>query len=249
MKSTRGGKIRLCQDLYSRYSRLGLSHDEDRPVAIAGIEKHLISSFGVRGGFGVLDDGKRGLLRRSLLWQRAKDALRLHKINFESVKGLAAAITPPPSWSWMAYSGDIDYLDLPFDRVEWEENDIHSQWSSNAGKTWSYSRDYSTCPLELAVVARAFDLQAAKTSEGASIIIDDPERISESEVSMKCVVFGRLKDQMQESVGARTHYVLLVVSTTSQSGGAPKIYNRVGVAYMPGRFINLSERVTPGQLL
>lgn len=248
MKSTRGGKIRLFQDLYSRYSRLELSHDEDRPVAIAGIEKHLISSFGIRGGFGVLDDGNCGLLWRSLLWQRGRDARRMVRINFDSVKvgGLAAAIIPPPSWSWMAYRGAIDYLNLPFDKMEWEKDDICSQWSRSAGKTWNYSRDYSTCPLELTVVARVFDFQAAQASAGAGVVLDDPERTDVSELSLRCIVLGRLKRQTHESMDIRTHYVLLVTPTTLQDGG--DIYNRVGIGYMPGALINLSEKETPGQL-
>lgn len=157
-----GAKIRLYQDLYSKYSRLELSRHEDRPIAIAGIEKHLVLSFQVRGGFGVFDDGERGLLWRSLLWRRGRneeeEAPRLQRIDFEHVEGSAAGRIAPPSWSWMAYRGAIDYLDPPFDRMEWEERDIYSQWSNTAGKTWSYSRDYSACPLELTVTPRPVDI-------------------------------------------------------------------------------------------
>lgn len=253
MRFTHGGKIRLCQNLYSTYSRLELSHDEDRPVAIAGIEERLISSFEVRGGFGVLDDGNRGLLWRSLLWQKGPDAPIMHKIKFDTVKSLAAAIIPPPSWSWMAYNGPIDYLDLPLGEVEWEQEDIRSKWSSNAGKSWSYSRDYPTCPLELTVAARVFDLQAAKTSEGALIILDNPGTYEhrtdelELELSLKCVVLGRLRDQLQKSMDTRRHYVLLVTSIPPEGGAALHIYNRVGVGYMPGALIDFGE-AKPGQL-
>lgn len=34
------------------------------------------------------------------------------------LKGVAVAIIPPPSWSWMAYKGAIDYLDLPFNEED-----------------------------------------------------------------------------------------------------------------------------------
>lgn len=249
MRSTHGGKIRLFQDLYSKYSRLELSHDADRPVAIAGIEKHLISSFDVRGGFGVLDDGDPGLLWRSLLWQRARKAPRgLKRIEFEKLKGVAGAIIPPPSWSWMAYKGAIDYLDLPFKEVDWEEHDICSRWSRGTGKSWTYSGDYLTCPLELTVHGRSFDLQTARESDSASIVLDDPDRVDELEPLLKCVVLGRLKHQGKESSDARTHYVLLVTPTVPQGGGSSPIYNRVGVGYMPGALIDFGKQMNPGEL-
>lgn len=251
MRFTRGGKIRLCQNLYSTYSGLELSRSEDRPVAIAGIEERLISSFGVRGGFGVLDDGNCGLLWRSLLWQRSLDVPRLHKIKFDTVKGLAEVIIPPPSWSWMAYQGPIDYLDPPFDQMEWEQKDIRSKWSRSAGNSWSYSRDYITCPLELTVTARAFDLESVRRSdhEVARIILDEPKRADE--LGFKCVVLGRLKHQLQNSMEARTHYVLLVTSPTSggRGRGASSISNRVGVGYMPGALIDFGEATTTTQLI
>lgn len=239
----------MFQDLYSKYSRLELSHDTDRPVAIAGIEKHLISSFDVRGGFGVLDDGNRGLLWRSLLWQRARDAPSgLKRIEFELLKGVAVARIPPPSWSWMAYKGAIDYLDLPFNEVDWEENDISSRWLRGTGNSWSYSGDSLTCPLELIVHGRSFDLQTAKISDKASIVLDDTDRTDELEPFLKCVVLGRLKGQAKESSDARTHYVLLVTPTSRQGGGSPSIYNRVGVGYIPGVFIDFGNQVNPGGL-
>lgn len=249
MRSTHGGKIRLFQDLYSKYSRLELSHDTDRPVAIAGIEKHLIFSFDIRGGFGVLDDGNRGLLWRSLLWRRAQNARSgLKRIEFQSLKGAAVAIIPPPSWSWMAYTGAIDYLDLPFNEVDWEEHDICSWWSRGTGKSWSYSGDKLTCPLELTVHGRPLDLQAAMNSDTASIDLDDPDKMDELDSSLKCVVLGRLKDQVKDSSYARIHYILLVTLTAPQGGGSSLIYNRVGVGYLPGALIDFAEQVVPGEL-
>lgn len=249
MRSTHGGKIRLFQDLYSKYSRLELSHDTDRPVAIAGIEKHLIFSFNIRGGFGVLDDGNRGLLWRSLLWRRAQDARSgLKRIEFQLVKGAAVAIIPPPSWSWMAYKGAIDYLGLPFNEVDWEEHDICSRWSRGAGESWTYSGDYLTCPLELTVHGRSFDFQAARTSGNASMVLDDPDRANELEPSLKCVVLGRLKGQAKESSETRIHYVLLVTPTPPKCGFSSPAYNRIGVGYMPGDLIDFSNQVVPGEL-
>jgi hypothetical protein len=49
-----------------QYSRLLFSRIEDRPIAIAGLEKRLIGAFGTQGGFGVFA-APDGLLQRSLL--------------------------------------------------------------------------------------------------------------------------------------------------------------------------------------
>ena len=198
----------------------------------------------------MLDDGGRGLLWRSLLWRRGQarggeEVPSLQRIDFAHVEGSDTVRISPPSWSWMAYRGPIDYLDPAFNEIEWEENDIHSRWSDNAGKTWSYSRDYSTCPLELSVIPRPFDVHEAKGLKGAAIILDNPERTDELERSLKCVVLGRVKNSPQELMDGRTHYVLLVTLTTSMSS---KNCSRVGVGFMPGTLIDFSGQETQGLL-
>lgn len=132
--------------------------------------------------------------------------------------------------------------------MEWED-DIRSPWSFSEEEPWSYSVDQdSTSHLELTVAVRGFDLQEAMTSDGASIILDDPHSMDESGPSIKCVVLGRLKDQGQASRHGRTHYVLLVTPAKSQDGGGSHVYIRVGVGYMPGDLIDYSEQRTLGKL-
>lgn len=241
MDANRGGKIRLYQDLYAQYSHLEFSHYEDRPVAIAGLEKRLISSLGLRGGFGMLDDTNPGLLRRSLLWHRAKDQEDLYLINFSGTDDQASKRVAPPTWSWMAYRGAIQYLDPPFDQVDWETKDIISPWAKNTLGTWSYSRDISIEPRSLRVIVRDFDpaTTAAAGADGAStIILDAPSLTPLSGVMSKCVILGRLKDESGESAGDRRHFVMLVKPADSAS---PDKYLRAGVGFMPGRFIHFER--------
>ncbi|KAF3766598.1 HET-domain-containing protein, partial [Cryphonectria parasitica EP155] len=121
IESSRGGKILFHQSLCKQYSRLAFTRQTDRPVAISGLEKRLVQSFGVSGGYGVLNDTKNpGMLRRSMLWHRASDCTTLRRISF--------ARSAPPTWSCMSYEGPIDYPDLPFAQVEWEQCDIQSQF-------------------------------------------------------------------------------------------------------------------------
>lgn len=180
-----------------QYSRLELSHQKDRPVAIAGLEQRLIGDLNVFGCFGMLDSNQPGLLRRSILWRRAKDVASLKLIDFGN------SVKAPPTWSWMAYDGPIDYLELPFGQVEWEQHDIRSLWSqSTIGKR--YSTDGSADAASLHVVARRFTPDAKTRVEEVDIISD-----IDTAWEMRCVVLGRLRMPFQEA-RSQLHFALLV---------------------------------------
>lgn len=221
-RSSRGEKIRLYQDLYMQYSRLAFSRIEDRPIAIAGLEKRLIREFGTNGGFGVFDDGK-GLLQRGLLWRRGEK--NLERIDFPS-----DWFMPVPSWSWMAYKGGIDYVDPPFGEIEWEHQEIRSPWSARESKTLHST---ASVPLKqtLTVVARDFAL--GKPEDKSSAIFYDIAGQTDGQ-NTKCVVVGRHKSGVLAS--DKLHYVLLIRTKRSKTHE----YERVGVGYMPGRMIALS---------
>lgn len=237
MQASRGGKIMLYQDLYSRYSRLQFSHIYDRPVAIAGMEHRLIRDLNIRGGFGVLDDERHGLLRRSLLWRRAEGQLSLEKIDFSNASSFGSTLSKPPSWSWMAYEGAIDYIHPPFDEVDWETEEVVSPWSSSPLETWSYSGDGSIAPIGLRVVARKFHAPSLSTlSEDVTIVLDDP-RVEQLE--LYCVNLGRLKSSAtEEALNARHHLVMFVsMCGLHNEVNGSRIYRRAGVGSVPGNLI------------
>lgn len=123
--SNRGEKIRFYEDLYRHYTRLKLTLKKDRPVAIAALEKRLHRDLKSSGGFGVFDDS-RSLLPRSLLWQRGAEVTSLNKISFPP-----DTHTRLPTWSWMAYDGGIDFLDLPLGEVDWNVSEIQGNWTKH----------------------------------------------------------------------------------------------------------------------
>lgn len=217
------------------------SHQQDRPIAIAGLENRLIQTLQFWGGFGVLEDQGHGLLRRSLLWKRASDVSALEKIEFVGVDGIKSAISPPPTWSWMGYQGAIEYLDMKFGRIDWEKGDICSPWPSSAKGTWSYGGDAHGRGLELKVIARDFQVRHVDAIEG--IVFDDP-RTRELGSELKCVVLGRLKTPA-ESYGERPHYVLVVAAEDARPG---QVYRRVGVGSLPGHLIDFDQPGTPGRV-
>ncbi|KAK7734705.1 hypothetical protein SLS53_007810 [Cytospora paraplurivora] len=238
MESSRGGKIRLYQDLYMQYSRLAFTQPQDRPVAIAGLEQRLITSFGVQGGLGVFENRKApGELRRSLLWHRAADVDSLEPINFRGHRGLAAGTRGPPTWSWMAYEGGIEYLDLPFGQVEWEKDDIL------ATGTWS-GKDGTAATVGLSVIARTIDTTTLTGEPGERIVFDvtnKKNRLSE------CVVLGRMLEP-EKPVANRTHFVLLVTRASPAAHGE-QIYHRVGVGSVPGTCIELDGPAARGKIV
>lgn len=247
-----GGKTRVCQELYTQYSRLEFTRQQDRPVGIAGLEQRMIQSFNIRGGgFGVLDGTEPGLLRRSLLWHRAVDNPSMEEINFHNVPGPKAEIptmSPPPTWSWMAYKGAIEYLHVPFDQVLWEDRDIESPWLRSASGTWSYSGDRSENALGLRATARVFEPQAP--DEVSSIILDAPAMRDEPVPALMCVILGMMKNhnQCREST---VYFVLMVTaedSRLSEESCKDRTFRRKGVGRLPGSCIGWDKPTMVGQV-
>jgi len=222
-----GARIRLLQDLYQRYSRLGFSVSTDRPVAIAGLETRLINAFETSGGFGLFER----YLGRSLLWIRAPEAARLTKIQFGP-----AQRNPVPSWSWMAYEGAISFLDLPFGQVDWTVDvEFRSPDYSTSGNTpWGscgrMSSNRNGHLTKFRAVARPFDMAVAAAAAHAShflsgIVWDDPTAPHDPGRQLRCVVIGRLRSE--SDLPTQQHWVLVV-----RELGAG-LYERVGAGSLP----------------
>jgi hypothetical protein len=107
----------MFRDLFVRYSRLELTERSDRPVAISGLEYRLEDLHRTRSLYGIV----RRYLGESLLWQRSQDKWMeplfdfRDKVSFWCIKGQRV-----PSWSWMAYTGEIGYISIPTDGLRWK---------------------------------------------------------------------------------------------------------------------------------
>jgi hypothetical protein len=204
-------------------------------MAIAGLEKRLIHAFKSYGGFGIFDDG-RGLLRRTLLWQRGTDENTLDRIVFPADRQMTV-----PTWSWMAYKGGIDYLDLPFDGVDWEEQEVRSPWTPGSSGDWHTGDEAGV--VELSAVARDFDL-GGSAGQNSKVIYDIPARTDSGlGQPLKCVVVGRLKSPGQPALN-RMHYVLLISPKAAQVARGGYVCERVGAGFIPGRCIKLDQAGT-----
>ncbi|KAK2746243.1 tol-like protein [Colletotrichum kahawae] len=232
-EKSRAVRIRYFQDLYRRYSQLEFSHIQDRPIAIAGLENRLLKAYATQGGYGIFDDGPgHGLFHRSLLWQRSEEEDALNAIDFSSRPDSVA-----PTWSWMAYDGGIDYLDLPFQETEWERTDIEPPWSVTSGDS-----DGPRQTTRLKVIVRSFSVAGAPERKLGKIkfTYDNPYRKGTSDrQSPLCVVIA--KEKGNKSLQEKPHYVLVVIGTGGGIEHGQRCFNRLGVGFLPGKYIGLEE--------
>ena len=231
--ATRGDRILLYQSLYKQYSTLAFSKIEDRRIGIGGLEQRLIRAFKVQGGFGIFQgyadhEEDHGYFGRSLLWKRAEEVEKMTKIDYTSMK-------PPvlvPTWSWMAYREEIDYIDeknLPFNGVKWKTEEIQSPWSPSPTNPWHTGDRRGN--IDLTGVARDF---TSNTSNESNITYDDPA--VSADPALKCVVIGTKK--YRASAAELRHYVLII--KPKPGTGNDGAFERVGVGFMPGASISLN---------
>lgn len=232
-EKSRAVRIRYFQDLYRRYSQLEFSHIQDRPIAIAGLENRLLKAYTIEGGYGIFDDGPgKGLFHRSLLWQRSEEEDALKAIDFSSRPDSAA-----PTWSWMAYEGGIDYLDPPFQETEWERTDVEPPWSVTGGGS-----DGSHRATHLKVMVRPFSVAGAPEHKLGKIKFtydNSPRKGTSDRQSPLCVVIA--KEKGNKSSQEKIHYVLVVIGTGGGIEQGRRCFSRLGVGFLPGRYIGLQE--------
>ena len=107
------------QDVFAHYSRLHLTVKADRPVAIAGIERRLQDAYETRSYYGIFQKN----FIESLLWKRAPNNWLEPLIDFTGkVRNWTVSGYRVPSWSWMAYTGEIGYVEIPSDGVSCTED-------------------------------------------------------------------------------------------------------------------------------
>ncbi|KAI1322755.1 hypothetical protein F5Y16DRAFT_404159 [Xylariaceae sp. FL0255] len=246
MSASQGEKILRFQNLYKTYSSLGFTNPSDRAVAMSGIQSRLLKAFGTLGGYGIFDEDKRasrgGLLRRSLLWHRPDDK-KLVSIQFPTHSGL----TGVPSWSWMAFMGEIDYLKPEFGQIDWL--DIVSPWSSR--KSMHSPSGPLSLTKDLKDLHHSNNTTALISGMVRDIIRRDDENFigklyfdipSQTSVDhVRCMVLGIAKGERLDE--QRKHFVLLVQSDASRgdNDSPDGLYHRVGAGYLVGKFLSKEQ--------
>ncbi|RBQ74195.1 hypothetical protein FVER14953_08385 [Fusarium verticillioides] len=224
MEADKGAKILGYQDLYKLYSGLALTRPSDRPWAINGLQERIVSALKIQGQFGVFFEDqpggrRRGLFRRSLLWCRSKTVTSLDRISFAS----GPSDLMVPSWSWMAYSGRIDYIPVEFGGTEWEP--LQSQWDSG---------DKRTDSGVLVGLARDYDVG----DTDSTLVFDSPPNFKKA--GTLCIVLGKQKGYMPDS--EKVHYALVVQPKPLASENQRSSYERVGAGTLLGKCIKWNKK-------
>ncbi|RDW62255.1 hypothetical protein BP6252_11688 [Coleophoma cylindrospora] len=222
-------QVELLQSLITDYSNFGISKKTDRPVAIFALAEALARTLKTKVYYGIFEC----FLHRCLLWQRAQNTLT--QISYAS--------KAPPSWSWMAYNGQIQYLPIEFEDAEWDDSvrlveDEPSDPTASSEK-YIYALEARVRRLRAKPeVAKRAILDKKNNEEVGDLWFD-------TEPEVQCAIIGRESTRAtnrtigSERIGAkdenRIYYVLFVTEYATQSLG--RKFGRVGVGSIEKRFI------------
>jgi hypothetical protein len=202
LKRYKGMRIAFFEEIYEKYSQLDFTYLTDRSLGMAGIETRFTTLFG-RAQHGILDHPKeRSYLRRSLLWRRADLTKEMTKIDYPSHRRVL-------SWSWMAVTGSICFMNIPFGTVDWNldlVSPFHECGDTGGGAPGALHGD-----------ARNF------LRRHSDRLFFDRSTDGLLYGQLRCVVLGTQDISSDRLV---THYGLLVATAE----GGSDVYERVGVA-------------------
>jgi len=191
---------RVFQVIFQTYSRLDLTRATDRPAAIAGLERRLADEMRSPVAFGIFDSPK--YLHRSLLWRRGNDSL-LQRIARGNPH------LQVPTWSWMAYTGPIDYLDVAGAEVEWSSISLEM---------------ISSGPAVLKAPVTEFTAEMLRHS--SRLVLDTCHTVDVR--NLKCVVVAQELGSPESEGESGACYILVVSPAQTTSTYAE--YERLGVA-------------------
>lgn len=158
------------------------------------------------GGYGIFQSN----FHRGLLWHRHHGRPTLERIRFEKSVQI-------PSWSWMAFDGEIRYMNAPMGRVVWNKDVV--------------------CPFEVPNIKGSIPFEAQHPTEFQApvrilegerprwLIQDEPSRNLDR--PLKCVVVGSDKADNNKP---QQHYAIMLSSV--RENGIHQFYERAGVAYL-----------------
>jgi hypothetical protein len=135
----------------------------------------------------------------------------------------------------MGHKGGIDFLDLPLGGVEWLPDEILGPWAEGGEETWHTGDGKGV--VELGAAAKGLRIGGVD-EEDFKIFYDRTDPVKIEEKTLKCVVVGKRRMTLNTPKDETTHYVLLIAPKSGQSPRGGKIYERVGVGYMAGKFID-----------
>jgi hypothetical protein len=209
----------LLQNLLKDYSERSLSECTDRAVAFSGLAARIARALNCKENYGIF-----GLyLHRNLLWQRSGLQSMMERVEYKSCD--------VPSWSWMAYTGGIEFVNIDFGKLDLFKNLSFDEKDKQALITnaWEFQdchlKETEKAELE---AARREILDSCETERGW--IMYDIEG-KENFLSERCVVVGTGWEDQSE-------YHILIVR---QRGGNKHEYERAGIGKVQKGYISRQQ--------
>ncbi|KAK7177758.1 TOL-like protein [Paraphaeosphaeria sporulosa] len=215
LESGKGRTLNCISFLFQEYSKRNLTMPSDRSVAISGLVDPVADALDCHSAYGTFQK----YFHRNLLWQ-ASDG-KMEEIAYDYHM---------PSWSWMAYSGGIQFLGVSLHDVDWVD---HLQFDKECN--YAIIADlgrFHNCAME--PDGDHFVILSLFTGREKGWIRYDVEN-GKDLGDERCFVIGRTEEYYkttEERYGTMTEvytptekYYILVARPTSTSGE----YRRVGI--------------------
>ncbi|KAL1602346.1 hypothetical protein SLS60_005762 [Paraconiothyrium brasiliense] len=128
------------------------------------------------------------------------------------------SISAVPSWSWMAYTGGIDYFKLEFGKFDWAL--LSPPWTPG-----------NTSINGVAIAAKAQKYEINTMRRICDTIVFDKAGGTHTEEAL-CVVLGIEKGAIPTA--RKTHYFLLVSASHGPDIKGLPTYHRIGAGFSQG---------------
>ncbi|KAF2467894.1 HET-domain-containing protein [Lindgomyces ingoldianus] len=194
--------------LFQDYSMRTLTVPTDRYVAISGLVVRMEGALNCHSRYGIFQK----YFHRNLLWQASNNKMK--EIAYDYYV---------PSWSWMACSGGIQFMDITLGEVEWNDHLLFDE----------------KCECDHAIIADLWTFQNCTTRlyETQCTVLDysgvergrmqyDVEGGQDLRKE-QCVLVGRRSNR-----GIQEFYILIVKST-----GVDGEYRRIGVGSIQSDYV------------
>jgi hypothetical protein len=204
--------LEFIQHIIQDFSQRQLTNVTDRSVAFSGLESRISNAIATKSIYGILEM----FLHQTLLWRRPEQG-KLNRIDYGN--------KPVPSWSWMAYSGPIEFA-ISFKNEVACRSSLSIEGDERKTLSAAEVAKFKDCEVEEGT-ARILE-KGTRRSIGR-IWYDNIDDIPELN-SQRYIVVGR-------DAHARGKYHVLVVSQVLKHE-----YVRIGIGKIERSFLLKTER-------
>ncbi|KFA79209.1 hypothetical protein S40288_02393 [Stachybotrys chartarum IBT 40288] len=154
---------------------------KDRPSALRNAEARLLRELGCEGSHGIVA-GKPGYFGTSLLWRWSARGTS-SRIDFGSDE-------PLPSWSWLAYPGEISHLNTRQGEVQWSPrfSFLRPSVSSHGNELVAHACDLDPTEIEEVVYDQP---EYATRIDQNYVIVGGSTKITEAQVIYYFLLIGK----------------------------------------------------------